>query len=239
MDNIPYSIAIGSIMYAMLGTRCDLAYAVGLVSRFMSKPSMIHWTAVKWVLRYLKGAQDRKIVFRKKVSIDTTPSVDRHRHVKDFKIEGFCDSDYSSDLDRSRSISGYVFTSGGTVISWKSSLQHVVALSTTEAEYMALVEAVKEAIWLKGLTKEFRFKQDTVEIWCDSQSALSLAKNNVYHERTKHINRRLHFIRDIVASGEVKLSKIPTERNPADMLTKVLPVDKFEKALSFVNLEEH
>ncbi|KAL1223770.1 Retrovirus-related Pol polyprotein from transposon TNT 1-94 [Cardamine amara subsp. amara] len=211
-------------------------------------------TTVKWVLRYLKGAQDRKIVFRKSVSLDTTQRVDRHghgksvsidtttrvdRHGHDFKVEGFCDSDFAGDLDRSRSISGYVFTCGGTVISWKSSLQHVVALSTTEAEYMALVEAVKEAIWLKGLAEEFGFKQDTVEIWCDSQSALSLAKNNVHHERTKHINRKLHFIRDIVASGEVKLSKIPTERNEADMLTKVLPVDKFEKALSFLNLEEH
>ena len=88
---------------------------------------------------------------------------------------------------------------GSNTISWRSSLQIVVALSTTEAEYMALVEAVKEGIWLRGLAEELGFKQDTVEISCDSQSALCLAKNNVYHERTKHISRKMHFIRDIIA----------------------------------------
>lgn len=132
-DDISYAYAIGSIMYAMIGTRCDLAYAVGLISRFMSNPSSSHWSTMKWVLRYLKGIQNVKLVFRKK---------------EDFKVDGYCDSDFTSDLDRRQSISGYVFTAGGSAVCWRSGLQDVVALSTTEPEYMALVEVVKEGIWL-------------------------------------------------------------------------------------------
>ena len=129
MDDIPYANAIRSIMYVMIGMRCDLAYALELVSRFMSKPEMVHWTAFKWVLRYLKGTQDLKLCFRK---------------IEVFRVEDFCDSNFALDLDKIRSISGYVFMAGGSTIIWKSSLQSVVALSTTEVEYMALVEAVKE-----------------------------------------------------------------------------------------------
>ena len=223
-DDVPYANAIGSVMYAMIGTRCDLAYAVGLISRYMSNPSSDHWSAVKWVLRYLKGTQDLKLVFKR---------------AEKFVVEGFCDSDFSSDLDRRRSISGYVFTAGGSSICWRSGLQDVVALSTTEAEYMALVEAVKEGIWLKGLIEEFGYEQESIDVWCDSQSALCLAKNNVHHERTKHISRKLHFIRDIIAKGDVKVMKIHTLKNPADMLTKGLPVEKFEKALSVLGLAKN
>lgn len=208
----------------MIGTRCDLAYAVGLISRFMSNPSSTHWSAVKWVLRYLKGTQNVKLVFKRK---------------KEFRVEGYCDSDFSSDLDRRRSISGYVFTAGGNAVCWKSGLQGVVALSTTEAEYMVLVEAVTEGIWLKGLIEEFGYEQESVNVWCDSQSAMCLAKNNVHHERMKHISRKLHFIRDIIAKGDVKVLKIATLKNLVDMLTKVLPVENFEKALSLLGVASH
>lgn len=172
-DDVPYANSIGSIMYAMIGTRCD--NAVGLISRFMSNPGSVHWSAVKWVLRYRKGTHDMKLVFRK---------------TENFVVEGFCDSDFSSDLDRRRSISGYVFSAGGNAICWKSGLQDIVDLSTTEAEHMALVEAVKEGIWLKGLIEEFGNEQESINVWCDSLSALCLAKNNVHHERTKHISRK-------------------------------------------------
>ncbi|KAL0667522.1 hypothetical protein Bca4012_030226 [Brassica carinata] len=104
---------------------------------------------------------------------------------------------------------------------------------------MALVEAVKEGMWLRGLAEELGFKKDTVEISCDSQSALCLANNNVYHERTKHISRKMHFIRDIIAQGDVSVKKICTSKNPADILTKVVPVKKFEEAVDFLGMSEH
>lgn len=187
-----------------------------MISRFMGKPLMVHWQAVKWVLRYIQGSHDTRLKFKGE---------------GEFVVTGYCDSDYSADLDKRRSITGYAFTVGGNVISWRSGLQPVVALSTTEAEYISLTEAAKEAIWLKGLMNELGFKQGAVEIHCDSQSAIALAKNAVHHERTKHIQRRFHFIRDTITDGETKVLKISTVYNPADMLTKVLPVNNFLSAM--------
>ncbi|KAK9200159.1 hypothetical protein WN944_015355 [Citrus x changshan-huyou] len=210
MRKIPYSSAVGSIMYAMVCTRLDLAHGVGVISRFMGNPGKDHWDAVKWVLRYLRGTADTSIMFGE-VS-GTSP-----------EVAGFVDSDYAADKDRRRSITSFVFTMYGGAISWKSSLQFVVALSTTEAEYIALTEAVKEAIWLRGLVSELGFKQEGVIVGCDSLSVIQLSKNPKYHERTKHIDVRMHFIRDEISKGVVNVVKVPSEVNPADMLTKPLP----------------
>lgn len=220
---IPYSSAVGSMMYAMVGSRPDLAYGIGLVSRFMSKPGQMHWEAVKWLLRYIKGSLNLELMY----------TTDKELH-----IQGFCDSDYAADLDRSRSISSYVFSVGGNVVSWRSNLQRVVALSTTEAEYISLTEAVKEAIWLKGLLGDFGFSHDAVKVWCDSQSTICLSKNSVFHERTKHIATKYHFIRDVIAEGEVEVLKVHTSRNPADVLTKVVPVSKFKSALDMLKVTQ-
>ncbi|CAA7055051.1 unnamed protein product [Microthlaspi erraticum] len=196
MDDIPYSSAVGSLMYAMVGLRPDLAYVVGLVSRYMGNPRRDHWKVVQLILRYVKGAANTYLTFTKE---------------SDFKVKGYCDSDYAADRDKSRSIS--------------------------EAEYMSLSEAVREAIWLKGVCEEWGFKQNAVEVHCDSQSAIYLAKNNMFHERTKHVATKVHFIRDIIAQRDLKVMKIHTSKNPADMLTKVLPGNKFEDCLK--TLKEH
>lgn len=137
MKKVPYSNAVGSLMYAMIGTRPDIAYGVSLVSRFMSKPSKEHWSAVKWILRYLQGSVNKGLVY----SSNPRESI---------CIKGYCDSDFAADLDKRRSLTGYAFTLGGNLASWKSNLQHIVALSTIESEYIALTEAIKEAIWLQG-----------------------------------------------------------------------------------------
>lgn len=121
-------------------------------------------------------------------------------------------------------------------MSWKSSLQHIAAILTIEAEYIALVEAIKEGIWLKGLIEELGFKQDVVNVFCDSQSAIFLVKKNVHHERTKHMPVRMHFIRDVIEQGDVSVQKILTSKNPADMLTKVIPVQKFVQALAVLKV---
>lgn len=149
---------------------------------------------------------------------------------------GFCDSDYAANLDNRRSQSGYVFTLFNSAISWKSSLQSVVVLSTTEAEYIALTEAVKESHWLKGIVGDFGVKQGSVVIKCDSNSAICLAKHQTFHERSKHIDVRLHFIRDEVEKKEVKIEKVSTEHNAANMLTKALPKSKFSYCLDLVGL---
>lgn len=223
MENIPYTSAVGSLMYAMVGSRPDLAYAVGVVCRFMSKPGVSHWLAVKWIMKYVRGALKLNLTFTKN---------------EDFMIRGYCDSDYASDLDRSRSITGYVFTVGGNTVSWRSSLQKVVALSTTEAEYMALSDSVREGLWLKGICEEMKLNKGEVEVHCDSQSAIYLAKNFVYREKTKHIKTKYNFIREVIADGDVKVVKVHTSVNPADMLTKTLPGEKFEGCLAKLGVVE-
>ena len=146
------------------------------------------------------------------------------------------DSDYAGDLDSRKSTTGYVFRFAGGPICWKSTLQDVVALSTTEAEYMAMTEARKEAVWLSGLVNELGFKQDSMVLHCDSQSAIHLAKNQVYRARSKHIAVWYHKIREWVSFGDISLSKILTSENASDMLTKPVPTDKFKHCLDLIGV---
>ncbi|KAK4383061.1 Retrovirus-related Pol polyprotein from transposon TNT 1-94 [Sesamum angolense] len=136
MEKIPYSNAIGSVMYLMVSTRPDIAYAVSCLSRFMSNPGTIHWEALKWLFRYLNGSNNSGIEFSKCSEV--------------VKLIGYVDSNYANDRGSRRSTTSYVFTLCGACISWKSQLQNIVALSTTEAEYIAITEAFKEALWLEG-----------------------------------------------------------------------------------------
>ncbi|KAG8481529.1 hypothetical protein CXB51_026324 [Gossypium anomalum] len=196
MSHVPYSSAVGSLMYAMVCSRPDLSYAVSAVSRYMAIPF---------------GRTEDGVI-------------------------GYVDADFAGDLDRRRSLTGYVFTIGGCAISWKATLQTTVALSTTEAEYMAITEACKEAIWLKGLFSELNEDLQISTVFCDSQSAIFLTKDQMFHERTKHIDVRYHFVRDIIARGDIVVSKISTHENPADMMTKSLPITKFKHCLDLVGV---
>jgi len=223
MAKVPYANAVGSLMYAMVCTRPDISQAVSVVSRYMHDPGKGHWQAVKWILRYLQNTVDVGLTFEQEES---------HGQC----IVGYCDSDYAGDLDKRRSTTGYLFTLAKAPVSWKSTLQSTVALSTTEAEYMAITEAVKEAIWLYGLLKDLGVGQKQLEVFSDSQSAIHLAKNQVFHARTKHIDVRYHFVREILEEEEILLEKIHTIENPADMLTKVVTRTKFEHCLDLVNI---
>ncbi|KAG8496862.1 hypothetical protein CXB51_008020 [Gossypium anomalum] len=152
---------------------------------------------------------------------DLSYAVSAFGRTKDGVI-GYVDADFAGGLDRIRSLTGYVFTIGGCAISWKATLQTTVALSTTEAEYMAITEAYKEAIWLKGLFSELNEDLQISTVFCDSQSAIFLTKDQMFHERTKHIDVQYHFVRDIIARG--------------DMMTKSLPITKFEHCLDLVGV---
>lgn len=139
MSLIPYSNIVGSIMYMMICTRADLAYAISATNNYMTEYGREHWNALKWILRYLKGAGNLGIVYEHESERKWDP------------ILGYCDLDYATNLDTRRSQTGYVFTLYDSAVCWKSCLQDVVALSTTEAEYMAFTSSVKESKWLKGL----------------------------------------------------------------------------------------
>lgn len=173
---------------------------------------------MKRIFRYLKGTSDVGLIYGSEAHCSVT---------------GYSDSNYAQNVDNRRSMIGYAFTLGGSVVSWKATLQATVTLSTTEAEYMALTEAAKEGIWLKGITGDLGILHDHVIVFCDSMSAICLAKDQVHHEKTKHIDVRYHFLRD---EQRIKVMKVGTADNPTDMFTKPVPLSKFRHCLDLLNV---
>ncbi|XP_062093644.1 secreted RxLR effector protein 161-like [Humulus lupulus] len=226
MNTVPYASGVGSLMYAMVCTMLDLAYAMSIVSHFIVDPSEQHWSALKWILRYIKGSLNVGLVFNSEPLFGS-------------EVVGYVDSDYAGCIDTRRSLTGYVFTVQGGCVSWKANLQKVVALSSTEAEYMTATEAIKEAIWLKGLTKELGLNSENITVHCDNQSALHLMRNPMFHERSKHIDIKLHFIIEVIANREFQVKKINTANNPADMFTKGVTQDKLRHCLNLLNIGEY
>ncbi|KAE8733376.1 hypothetical protein F3Y22_tig00001323pilonHSYRG00009 [Hibiscus syriacus] len=222
MSRVPCASAVRSLMFAMICTRPDIAQAVGVVSRYMANPGNEHWNIVKRILRYIKGTSNVALCYGG----------------SNLLINGYVDSDYAGDLDKSKSTTGYVFKVTGGDISWVSKLQSVVATFTTEAEYVAATQASKEAIWLKMLLEELGHNQEFVSLFCDNQSALHLARNPTFHSRTKHIRVQYHFIREKVEEGTIYMQKIHTNDNIADFMTKAINADKFTWCRSSCGLSE-
>jgi hypothetical protein len=183
MVKVPYQQAVGSLMYALLCTRPDLAYPISMVSQHMANPSLEHWIAVKRIFRYLQGTLDFKLHFRGSRPQD---------------LVGYCDADWAGDLEDRRSTIGFVFIMGGGAISWSSKRQPTIALSIIEAEYMANTQATKEAIWMTKFMKELGYMNEkkAMVIRCDNQGAISLTRNPTQHARTKHIDVQHHFVRE-------------------------------------------
>lgn len=207
-----FQSAVGSLMYLMVATRPDLAFAVHAVSQFMSSPSEEHLATVKRILRYVKGTMDYKLTLGASSN--------------NMQLLGYSDADWGANDINRRSISGFCFLLGAGAVSWSSKKQTSVALSSTEAEYMALTQASKEAIWIRRLLLELGQPDEPVLINVDNQSCMALAKNPEFHARSKHIDIQYHFIREKVEGGIVKLEFCPTQKMVADVLTKAIPSEK-------------
>jgi hypothetical protein len=209
MVNIPYRQVIGKLNYLITGTRPDIANAVNIVSRFQQNPGLAHWTAVKRILRYLKGTADIGLTFTSN---------------NESKITGYCDSDWAADHDKRRSTSGNLILGFGGILLWNSKRQNSTALSTTEAEYIAACECAKNVQYLRNLLLEMKIEiPRTVTLYEDNQGAIGMINNPTNHSRAKHIDIRYHFIRDLVNLKLIDLTYIPTENQLADLLTKPLP----------------
>lgn len=206
-----YSELVGSLLYLSVCTRPDIAQSVGALAKYMSKPTQQHWQVAKGVLKYVAGTIDHGISFG---------------HNQE-ELIGYCDADYAGDLDTRRSTTGYVYILYGGAISWSSRLQPTVAVSTTEAEYMASAYAVKEALWLRKLFSTFGGITDTVLIYGDNQGALKLLKHPIASNRSKHIDVIYHFARERVARKEVAFQYCDTNHMIADCLTKPVNEAKF------------
>ena len=220
MGNVPYSSAVGSLMYAMVCARPDLAHAVGVVSIFLSNPGREHWNAIKWILRYLRGTSGLKLCFGGGKPI----------------LTGYTDSDLAGDVDTLRSTSRLLNTFAGGAVSWQSKLQKCVALSTTEAEFVAATEACKELLFLKRFLKELSYSQERYVLLCDSQSTIHLAKHPTFHSKSKHIDVKYHWILDVLDEKLIDLENVHTNDNGAIMMTKILPRCKFEVFCSLVGM---
>lgn len=230
---LQYQSAVGFLMYSMLGTRLDLAYAVSVVSRYASRPNNSHWKTVKQIFRYIKRILDLELTFKGPLRA----------------LEGYTDADWTRDCNTRRLTSGFLFNLGSGAISWSLKRQPTVALSSCEAEYMGQTKAIKEAVWLKSLLNQLNPNnftpltrtnpetlllpsEDTTPyaliatiIYCDNQGAIALAKNLESHARSKHID--IQWQREKIADGSITLKYIPTSEQIADGLTKPLTKERF------------
>ncbi|WOH06349.1 hypothetical protein DCAR_0625775 [Daucus carota subsp. sativus] len=219
-DQIPankgrYQRLVGRLIY-LSHTRPDIAYAVSVVSRFMHNPGKQHMDAVVRILRYLKSAPGKGLLFSKHGNTD---------------ILGYSDSSWAEKGDR-KSTSGYLTFVGGNLVTWKSKKQKVVSLSSAEAEYRAMVKGICELLWLKGLMGELGFSsQSPMKLFCDNQSAIKIAENPVQHDRTKHVEIDRNFIYEKLENNEVEVPYVSTKRQLADMLTKALSHSDFADSL--------
>jgi hypothetical protein len=208
VDPTMYRQRIGSLMYLVK------TYAVNALSQYMVEPRHVHWMAAKHMLRYLLGTIGYGL---------------RNVSSGDVKLQGYTDSDWAGSAVDRKSTSGYCFSLGSGMISWLSRKQTSVALSTTEAEYIAASVASREAMWLRKLLAGiFDLELEPTLIHCDNQSWVKLTKNHVFHDKSKHIEIKYHYIRDMVQRGAIELQYISTNEKTVDILTKPLSRVKYE-----------
>lgn len=214
IDATMYKKMVGSLMY-LTATRPDLMYSVCLISRYMEKPTEMHLQAVKRIFRYLKGTVELGI---------------RYRRCGEGSLVAFADSDYAGDVDDRKSTSGYVFMLGTGAVSWSSKKQPVVTLSTTEAEFIAAASCACQGVWLRRILEKLGHVQGmATTIYCDNSSAIKLSRNPVLHGRSKHIDVRFHFLRDLTRDGVVELIHCSTQEQVSDIMTKPLKLEVFLK----------
>jgi hypothetical protein len=218
MKNIPYRQAVGSLLYASIGTRPDIAHAVNSVSRYLENPGMEHWKAVKRILRYIRGSLDVGLVFKS----------NNKTHEMKYEMNVYSDADWGGDRDDRKSTTGFVVKLNGNCVSWTSKKQSTVALSSAEAEYLAIGSAAKETKWLTQFLGELQIQSSTKTIiYTDNRAAKLICKNDLYHDRTKHIDIRHHSIRNDVKNGVYNVEWISTYEQLGDIFTKGLNVNQF------------
>lgn len=227
MEHVPYASAVGSLMYAQVCTRPDIAYIVGMLGRYQINPGADHWKAVKKVMRYLQGTKDFMLTYRKTDNLE---------------VIGYSDSDYAGCKDELKSTSGYIFMLSGGAISWKSAKQSLHTSSTMEAEFVACYKATKQALWLRNFVTYLKIV-DTIsrplKIYCDNNAAVSFSKDYKISDATKHIDIKYLVVRERVQKRQVSIEQISTVAMLADPLTKGLPPNLFREHVASMGLVDN
>jgi len=223
VDETYFKQLVESLMY-LTATRPDMMFVTSLISRFMKKPTELHLQAAKRALRYLKGTVNYSIHYKKG---------------GDDGLFAFTDSDYAGDVEDRKSTSGYVFLLSLGAVIWSSKKQPIVTLSTTEAKFIATVVCACQAIWMNRVLREFEYNNETCTlIRCDNSSTIKLSKNPVMHGRSKHIDVRYHFLRNLTKEGSIALIHCGSKDQVADIMTKPLKVDVFQRLRSIMGVCE-
>jgi len=218
MANLPYANTVGALLYLAMATWPNIAYAVSVLFRFIANPGLAHWRAVKHVFRYLRGTAEARLVYRR-------DAFDAQQ-----LFSAFVDADHAGNPDNGRSTGGYALLIAGSAVSWSSRLQTITALSTTEAEYVAAVDAGKDVVWMRQLLGELGFTLSAPSVLCmDNQSAISVAKNPEHHGRMKHLDLRFYWLCDVVDLGLIAPVFVPTTAQVADIFTKPLACADMER----------
>ena len=222
MYDKPYRAVLGSVMWGQLATRPDLAFSVSLLARFQANPGINHWNALMHVIGYIKNT----------ISYGLTYSRD-----SDLSPTGFVDADYGGCRDTRRSTSGYVFLMAGGPVAWSSKRQATVALSTVEAEYVAMSRSAQQLVWMHSWLDEVEIEYSVPGIIKgDNRGAIALTKNTRDHGKIKHIDIRHHYIRELLKSGNIVIEQVSSSDNLADIFTKPLPRDTHHRLLTALNV---
>jgi hypothetical protein len=216
-----YRALVGCLTYAAVITRPDICVAVNLFSQFQNNPTEMHWKGLKRILRYIKGTLNYCLVYE----FDNNPLI------------GYADSDFASDVNTKKSTSGWLYKVFGATVNWTTRKQRAIALSTTEAEFVALSTAATEGVWLQRLLNELGIKCDTFKMFEDNKSCIQTTQN-IGSKRLKHVDVRYNYVKELVNEGKIKVEHIRTEDQIADVLTKCLSGNQFYKLRELLGVLE-
>ncbi|GJR18221.1 retrotransposon protein, putative, ty1-copia subclass [Tanacetum coccineum] len=216
MQNVPYASAVGSIMYAVRCTRPDVAFAQNITSRFQQNPGDLHWTTVKNILKYLRNTKDMFLVYGGDLK-------------RELRVSCYTDAGYLTDADDLKSQTGYVFVLNRGAFDWKSAKQIIFATSSAEAEYIAAYDASKEAVWVRKFISGLGVVptiEEPISMYCDNTRAITIANESGITKGARHFRAKVHYLREVIEFGDIKLEKVHTDDNLADPFTKALAFPK-------------
>nr|GEW70966.1 retrotransposon protein, putative, Ty1-copia subclass [Tanacetum cinerariifolium] len=216
MQNVSYASAVGSIVYAVRCTHPDVAFAQNVTSRFQQNPDDIHWTTVKNILKYLRNTKDMFLVYRCNLK-------------RELGISCYTDAGYLTDADDLKSQTGYVFVLNCGAVDWKCVKQSIFATSSGEAKYIAAFDASKKAVWVRKFISGLGVVptiEEPISMYCDNTGAIAIANESRITKGARNFRAKVHYLREVIEFGDIKLEKVHTYDNLADPFTKALAFPK-------------